>query len=263
MPSDHWLDRLHLHHPRRRLFCCAPPHHASSPPPATFAGIKAPIALAKTPSRIYLISGVLTQLVLAPEQFAFLQGFSTLRSISLCIVDAVLTSLAIAGLMSFVLMIQISATALAGIRAWLEQHIAKREAAGAERTTTVGSCEPVTVETFMFDKKDAPPKLDLAATRPGLFQRKTEDLKGFEDGSSSSPFNVRKEGSIHSTFSDLVIPQDPFRSSEDQLSQGNRRTYNPEMGGYQYEPEDNDDFFTVPVWYKGTPTRPIYGGNVN
>jgi hypothetical protein len=106
------------------------PHPSSS----AFAGIKGPIALVKTSRRIYLLSGILTQLLLGLGQFTFIQGFSTLRAISLCVVDAILTSTAVAGIVSFVLMIQISATALVGIRAWLEQHIAKKETAGVSRT---------------------------------------------------------------------------------------------------------------------------------
>lgn len=217
------------------------------PPPSTFAGIKAPIALAKTPSRMYLISGIFTQLLLALGQFAFIQGFSTLRSISLCAVDAVLTSPVIAGLMSVVLMIQISATALVGVRAWLEQHIAKREAAGTVRTTAKESDEAVTRQSFTFDKKDMPLRPDLAPSRPAFFQRKTEDLKGVEDRGISSPFNFRKEGSFSSPSGVPQAVRDSASSSD------NRRTYNPKTGGYDYVVDDNNEFFIVPLGYQGTP----------
>lgn len=190
------------------------------PSPAAFAGIKAPVALAKTPQRIYLISGILTQFVLGLGQFAFLQGFSTLRSISLCIVDAVLTSNAVAGLMSFVLMIQISATALIGIRAWLEQHIAKREAAAENVSTSRKS----SIQSFGLDRKDPPPPLTLSE-KPQLIQRKTEELRGFEDDEIGTPFNVRKEGSI-------VSPIEPATERDDRDV---RRTYNPKTGAYDYE----------------------------
>ena len=147
------------------------------PDPSTFAGVKGPIALAKTPQRIYLISGISTQLLLGLGQFTFLQGFSTLRAISLCIVDAVLTSTSVAGLVSFVLMIQISATALVGIRAWLEQHIAKKEASGIKPMTATGfgsHGRSDTIATFGFDRKDPPPALNFKSNKSKLPQRKTD-----------------------------------------------------------------------------------------
>lgn len=219
------------------------------PSPAAFAGFKAPVALAKTPQRIYLISGFLTQLVLALGQFAFIQGFATLRAISLCIVDAVLTSPAIAGVVSFVLMVQISATALVGIRAWLEQHIAKREAAGIERgigTEFNEKFRKSSIQTFGFDRKDPPPPLDLSIKRKPVSKRKTHDLKGFEDGAISTPFNVRKEGSTISPATNASLSPE----TRDQA-----RTYNPKTGGYEYDPEDNDSdtFYTFTVGLKSTP----------
>ncbi|KAH7343120.1 hypothetical protein BKA66DRAFT_543869 [Pyrenochaeta sp. MPI-SDFR-AT-0127] len=175
------------------------------PSPATFAGVKPQLALAKTPQRIYLVSGGLTQLGLALGQFAFIQGFSTIRSISLCIADAVLNAPAVAGLMGFVLMIQISATGLVGIRAWLEQHIAKKEAAGVEKLTAVESGDGLrkdSIQSFGFERKDPPPPLNLAETGPQRARRSTENLEGFEDGAISAPFNVRKEGDMLSPYED-------------------------------------------------------------
>ncbi|KAF1836476.1 hypothetical protein BDW02DRAFT_238432 [Decorospora gaudefroyi] len=211
------------------------PHPSSS----AFAGIKGPIALAKTPQRIYLISGILTQLLLGLGQFAVLQGFSTLRAISLCIVDAILTSASTAGLLSFLLMLQISATALIGIRAWLEQHVAKKEAAGVERIMTSEEREKDRVDTmgtFGFDAKDPPPARNLAVSKPRLIQRKTDELKGFEDVGISTPFNVRKEGSISSPGASPAPRQGPFLSPEERVNYQERGIYNPKTGGYTYNP---------------------------
>ena len=203
------------------------------PSPAAFAGIKGPIAVAKTPQRIYLISGISTQLLLGLGQFAFLQGFATLRAISLCVADAVLTSASVAGLVSLILMIQISATALVGIRAWLEQHIAKKEAAGITRTTTVGSSglkRSDTMATFGFDRKDPLSVSRLITTKPKLTQRKTEELKGSEDNGISTPFNFRKEGSIN----EPETQDDNFLSPEERINYQERGIYNPKTGGYTY-----------------------------
>lgn len=220
------------------------------PDPSTFAGVKGPIALAKTPQRIYLISGISTQLLLGLGQLTFLQGFSTLRAISLCIVDAVLTSTSVAGLVSFVLMIQISATALVGIRAWLEQHIAKKEASGIKPMTATGfgsHGRSDTIATFGFDRKDPPPALNFKSNKSKLPQRKTDELKGSEDNGISTPFNFRKEGSM----TEMDTREDPFLSPEERLNYQERGIYNPKTGGYTYPAQgmDNDDFYNMSATY--------------
>jgi hypothetical protein len=222
------------------------------PTPSAFSGIKGPIALAKTPQRIYLISGISTQLLLGLGQFTFLQGFSTLRAISLCVADAVLTSTSVAGLVSLVLMIQISATALVGIRAWLEQHIAKKEAAGVVRTTTINAAglkRSDTMATFGFDRKDPPSVLNFTSTKPKLIQRKTEELKGSEDNGISTPFNFRKEGSIN----EQETREDPFISPEERLNYQERGIYNPKTGGYTYPVQsmnyEDGDFYNMSTTY--------------
>ncbi|KAF1939792.1 hypothetical protein EJ02DRAFT_513567 [Clathrospora elynae] len=177
------------------------------PPSSAFAGIKGPIALGKTPQRIYLISGILIQLSLGLGQIVFLQGFATLRAISLCVVDAVLSSTVVAGVMSVVLVIQISATAFVGIRVWLEQHIAKNLATGISSLVIAEGgggdhARPDTMQTFGFETKDTPPPPppppapDRTNITPQLTFRKTEELQGFEDVAISTPFNVRKDGSL-------------------------------------------------------------------
>jgi hypothetical protein len=220
------------------------------PTSSAFAGLKGPIALAKTPQRIYLISGVSTQLLLGLGQLAFLQGFSTLRAISLCVADAVLTSTIVAGLVSFALMIQISATALVGIRAWLEQYIAKKEAAGVKPTTTSslgGVKRSDTMATFGFDRKDPPSVLNLTSTKPKLTQRKTEELRGSEDDGISTPFNFKKEGSI----SEPDTREDAFLSPEERLNYQERGIYNPKTGGYTYPVQsmNNDDYYNRSATY--------------
>ena len=60
--------------------------------PRAFVGLKGPIELAKSPQRIYFFSGLSMQLLLILGQIAFVQGFTTLRAVSLCVVDAFFTS---------------------------------------------------------------------------------------------------------------------------------------------------------------------------
>ncbi|KAF2623265.1 hypothetical protein BU25DRAFT_462164 [Macroventuria anomochaeta] len=236
------------------------------PAPATFAGIKAPFALFKSPDqRIYIISGILIQLVFALGQLTFINGFSTLRSISLCVVDAVLTSNSVAGLMGLLLMVQITAAGMIGIRTWLEQHIAKREKAGVQRMTIVEAGAKIrkdSIATFGFDgtRSNAPPPLDLE--RPPLVQRNTEELKGFADEKISTPFNVHKEGTADSTdFNNprqigrqpsAGLRENPFLSPAEQRDL-DERVY-PKTVDYQYKYksaiDDNTDYYNVPVGYQ-------------
>lgn len=228
------------------------------PVSAYFAGVKAPFALFKSPDqRIYIISGILIQIVFALGQLTFINGFSALRSISLCIVDAVLTSNSVAGLMGLLLMVQITATGMVGIRTWLEQHIAKREKAGVQRTTIVEAGEKMrkdSIATFGFGgtRSNAPPPLNL--------QRNTEELKGFADEKISTPFNVRKEGATESTDFDNPrsltlqpssdLRDNPFLSPAEQRDL-DERVY-PKTAEYQYTSaiDDNTDYYNVSVGYQ-------------
>ncbi|KAI1539769.1 hypothetical protein PtrSN002B_008844 [Pyrenophora tritici-repentis] len=201
------------------------------PPPSSFSGYKGPLALAKTPQRIYLISGISTQLLLTLGQLVVLQGFSTLRSVSLCVIDAFFDSIAATTVVSIILMVQISATAIVGFRAWLEQHIAKSEAAGEKRSSFSSLRQHKrsdTMATFGFDRKEPPPKLDLTASRPRLPTWEANALKGEEQIGISTPFNILKDGSIHERDSRAS----PFISAEEQQHYHERGIYTPKTGGY-------------------------------
>lgn len=243
------------------------------PLPAAFSGIKAPIALFKSPEqKTYLISGILVQLSFALGQIAFMNGFSTLRSISLCVVDAVLTSNSVAGLMGLLLMVQITAAGMVGIRTWLEQHIAKRERAGVQRTTVIEAGQGVrkdSIATFGFGNTRSNIPAPLNLSRPSLSQRNTEELAGFADEKISTPYNVRKEGVSTEDYepSPPTRPQlsrqpseglreNPFLSPDKQRDLA-ERVY-PQTADYQYTYksaiDDNADYYSVPVGYN--PRRP-------
>lgn len=237
------------------------------PAPATFSGIKAPFALFKSPDqRIYLVSGILIQLVFALGQITFINGFSTLRSISFCVIDAILTLNSVAGLMGLLLMVQITAVGMVGIRTWLEQHIAKLEKAGVRRMTKVEVGTKLRKDsdaTFGFGgtrRSNAPPPLDVY--RPSLVQRNTEELKGIADEKISTPFNVRKDGITDSTAFErprqiirqpsTSLRENPFLSPTEQQDL-DERVY-PKTAEYQYEYtsaiDDNIDYYSVPVGYQ-------------
>lgn len=122
--------------------------------------------------------------------------------------------------MSIALMIQISAVALTVFRMWLEQHIARRESIYPSTTDGGEKARQSSIQTFGFDRKTPPPPLNLksAAKKPAVTQNETNELQGFADVAISTPYNVRKEGSI-------ISPVSPVS-----------RTYNPKIGGYDQSP---------------------------
>jgi len=159
--------------------------------------------------------------------------------------------------MGLLLMVQITATGMVGIRTWLEQHIAKREKAGVQRTTIIEAGEKMrkdSIATFGFGgaRSNAPPPLNL--------QRNTDELKGFADEKISTPFNVRKEGATEST--DFNNPrsltrqpssglrENPFLSPAEQRDL-DERVY-PKTAEYQYTSaiDDNTDYYNVSVGYQ-------------
>ncbi|ENI01923.1 hypothetical protein COCC4DRAFT_52618 [Bipolaris maydis ATCC 48331] len=224
------------------------------PSPSAFVGLKGPVGLAKSPQRIYFLSSLTIQLSLILGQFAFLQGFKTLRTISLCIVDAFFSSDSSAGVVSILLVVQMSATALVGIRGWIEQHIAKNLSEGISPRTEssiFNTGRHDTMATFGFDKKDAPAAYNQAVRRRSNFSGKTEDLKGFEDSGIGAPFNFRKEGSIGEQGGVENKERDavgPFFSPEERDNYQERGIYNPKTGGYiqqqqQQQAMTNGDYY--------------------
>ncbi|XP_014554401.1 hypothetical protein COCVIDRAFT_39714 [Bipolaris victoriae FI3] len=222
------------------------------PSPSAFVGLKGPIELLKSPQRIYFLSGFSIELILILGQFAFLQGFTTLRTISLCIVDAFFSSDSSAGIVSILLVVQVSATALVGIRGWVEQHIAKNVSAGNSPRTESSIFNPGrhdTMATFGFDKKDAPAAFNQAVRRRSNFSGRTEDLKGSEDSGIGEPFNFRKEGSIGEQGGVQVKDRDAvghFLSPEERDNYQERGIYNPKTGGYMQQQQQaitNGDYY--------------------
>jgi hypothetical protein len=227
------------------------------PPIAYFAGVKAPFSLFKTEKRVFILSGFLTQLLLSLGQILVVNGFVTLRSISLCVVDAVLSSDVVFALAGVLLMAQLGTTGMTAVRAWLEQHIAKRQAAGAENAVILEKGEKNSVVTSTIERKP------ISNSGPA-----TANLKGFADSKIGAPFNFRKEDA-ESDFSPPYARNfsnepngNPFLSPQEQRDNENNRAYNPRKTGYestytsaiddivsQYDERDN---------YKGRPSSELY-----
>jgi hypothetical protein len=222
------------------------------PPAAAFVGVTAPFALFNTEKRVYLVSGILTQLLLSLGQILVTNGFSELRSISLCLVDAVLTSEITFGIAGVFLMIQIGAGGAIFVRAWLEQHIAKRESAGVQSMANVekGETSKGSIETSAYPVQTSSFDRD---SKTGFLNNLPSKFK------ISSPFNVKKEGpdtNLRSPVRARAVPDDdgknPFASPADPEA---RRTYNPKTGGYEYQfssaIDDNDYMYDIPGGRKG------------
>jgi hypothetical protein len=216
---------------------------APLPPPMVYAGIKGAIAGFKGESKIYVISALFHNLLLQFGMISWIQGFSILRSISLCIVDAILTAPTVVGLVSFLLFLQVGATSLVGLRIWFEQRIAKKEKLMAEGgVVEKGSGgNPIlqrsdTMKTFGFNEREASPE------RSESRMRNTTELKGREDSKIGWPSKVRKFGEEDTMPARSTSPSDsnPFDDPNEtdtkrQTINGRNVHYNEKLGGYETE----------------------------
>ena len=164
-------------------------------------------------------------------------------------------------------MIQIFAAGIVALRVWLEQHIAKREKAGAQRITFVEAGKNTrrgSIATFGFGplRSNAPAPLDLDF-KGSAFE--TRAITGSGAEKISTPFNVRKAGADGATglsFPRQVNRQPSTESAElrdnpflspDQQRDLDKRVY-PQTADYQYNytsaVDDNDDYYDVPGGYQ-------------
>jgi hypothetical protein len=247
------------------------------PSPAYFVGVKASFALFKTDKRVFIISGILTQLLLALGQILAMSGFGTLRSISLCVVDAVLSSDTVFGMTGALLMAQLGTTGLVAFRSWLEQHIAKRKAAGIDNVVVIEKGETTfknPVSIFTTERKRKPAFLHTKNSSLSTSRPVTEELIGSADSKIGVPFNVRKEGAesdfspSHARGISNESTRNPFLSPQEQKDRDNNRAYNPKTGGYEYQYtsaiDDNDFLYDEPGGFKarseseGRPSSELY-----
>lgn len=182
---------------------------------------------------------------------AWIQGFSLLRSISLCLVDAILTAPIVVGVVSFILFLQVGAMSLVGLRIWFEGRIGKKmqlKEAIKGRVLELGSEKDLnrsdTMRTFGFNDanntNNASPE-----SRSESRERNTRELLGREDSKIGWPSNVRKFGE-EDTLPVRAVPDDndnpfvdPNEMNERRTPSGRRLTYNEKLGGY--EPEGSRD----------------------
>lgn len=184
------------------------------PPPSAFL-FKNQLSTLKAPYKIHIVANTLIQQALGFGMISWIQGFSDLRAISLCIVDAALTAPVVVGILNVVLFAQIGATGLLLARFVLERRIALNsgsDVSSSEKTAKRSD----TMRTFGFDSASP-------LTRPPLLERRTADLLGQEDSQIGQPFDTKKLGSqevdVHPGKL-VVMSPDPF-ADPGQQQQGN------------------------------------------
>lgn len=219
------------------------------PPPSAFLGFKQIPSLFKGPQKVHFISAILLQMLLQFGTIAWATGFSELRSISLCIVDAILTAPAVVGGVTAVLFLQIGSMSIVGLRGWLEQRIAKKE---KEASEGIGAVEfrtdlkkSDTMKTFGFGSD--PSKADNETQRPELRARNTGQLMGREDSTIGLPTNVRKIGDEEEMSAGVkYVADNPFVDPKEKFQlqnqlQNQKRTYNEKLGGYETDEENKNN----------------------
>jgi hypothetical protein len=201
-----------------------------SPVPTT---VKASIAVFKSPAKMYAWSALFVTLVLQFSAIAWIEGFSLLRSISLCVVDAILTSTILAGILMGVLFTQIGAMSVVALRMWIERRIStvnpngNTDANFVEKSGKKGK-KTDTIATFGFDTRTPLPSstptqsLSMAA-RPAMQTRNTKELLGREDSDIGRPFHVKKFGD------EEALERDPFADPRTMTSP---KVYDEKLGGF-------------------------------
>lgn len=214
-------------------------------PSSAFLGIKQIPKLFKGPEKVHFVSAIFVQILLQLGTVSWVTGFSELRAISLCIVDAILTAPTIVGGLTGILFLQIGAMSIVGLRGWLEQRIAKKEKEASEGGLGAIKLEANkkegkksdTMKTFGFDAHPGTEiHINEIPQRPELRERNTSQLLGREDSKIGFPTNFRRigegDGSTEVDYPDrnLFIDPTPYDSQ-------NQRTYNHKIGGYETSPD--------------------------
>lgn len=218
----------------------------------------------KGPHKIHVIANTLVQQVLAFGMIAFMQGWSDLRSMSLCIVDAFLTAPTLVGLLNILLMVQIGTNGLLLARFLLERRIVKYgggehgkvELAGGDDQFN-GRKRSDTMKTFGFDPKPDSPTLE----------RRTADLLGRQDSQIGYPTGARKLGEqdAHPGARVISVASNPFVASQSQrggyeddrspVANYRRPSSEIDPDRYQNYPRPRNESFSRPLKTPKTPTE--------
>ncbi|KAF2472801.1 uncharacterized protein BDR25DRAFT_366007 [Lindgomyces ingoldianus] len=216
------------------------------PLPSSSFAFKSLLMTLKSPARIHVIPTILVQFLLQFSTLAWILGFSELRSISLCVVDAILTAPVVVGAAMALLFAQVGAMSLVGLRVWFEQRIARSPSPSPSPSTVLesrsgsgnvsamdGSIKrSSTFQTFAYRSSGA------AATRPQHLTRNTEELSGREDSKIGWPSNVRKFGDA---TPDERSMSDPFHDPVQNPFSPTRRVYDEKLGFEREIPVDERD----------------------
>jgi hypothetical protein len=204
----------------------------STPQPSStaFLGVKQVPVLLRGPQKVHVYSGILVQLTLGLGMLSWIEGWGDLRSISLCVVDAVLTSNMMVKVTNLLFFLQISAMAIFGLRHYLEVRIAKmeiKEGGGVVNyANEKGAAVRVlartdTIKTFGFDTPSPP--------LPTEGFSKTTELKGSDEYQNGWPSGAREFGG-----DDKIVPQGPLTKpfKNYSLFPFDPRSYNPKLSAF-------------------------------
>lgn len=209
------------------------------PPPSTFL-FKNQIAAMKGPHKIHVIANMLVQQTLFFGMISWAEGFRELRSISVCVIDALLTAPMLVALLNVVLIMQIGATGLLFARFILERRLALSGSGTvtySEKGIKRNRKRTDTIKTFGFDSTPMP------IERPNLVERRTADLLGREDSQIGLPTNAHKFGETdpHPGNRIASMSSNPFNDPGEQIV--SPRVYNAKLGGFE---DDRGPAFLMP-----------------
>lgn len=184
----------------------------------------------KSPAKIHLIATFFITLLTSISSVAWVLGFTELRSISLCIVDATLTAPLVVGFVSIVVFVQTTAIGFVSIRIWLEQRVARSPSplSKADLNPETGLMRNEAISTagsrrYTSTRSNDPPRLT----------RGTQELTGREDSKIGWPSNSQRVGD--ETESDLGRrTSNPFKDAREVSPISTTRLYDEKV-----EPERN------------------------
>lgn len=185
--------------------------NTSIPLPSTAFSLRSVPKTFKSPLKIYLIPTILITLVTQLSSLTWVLGFTELRSISLCIVDAILTAPLTVAFVVAVLFLQVGAISLVGLRWWLERRLAHSSSSMAEsKDNPEAGLKRASIRTFGFER----------SSRSVSIHRDTQQLTGREDSKIGWPSNVRRVGDEAEEDRERRM-SDPFQDPENPFNPTN------------------------------------------
>ncbi|KAF2187913.1 hypothetical protein K469DRAFT_748752 [Zopfia rhizophila CBS 207.26] len=198
----------------------------------------------KQPEKVHIISAIVINILVQLSLLCWTLGFNDLRSISLCLVDAILTAPVVIGAVMAILFLQVGSVSIVGLRHWFEMRVARNESKSSSSAANMekggGLMRSDTVKTLGFNEREVTPP-----------PRATKDLEGREDSMIGWPSNVKKFGEEITDSPPRATPQtepdDPFTDAhisnpEQRDSYGARMPRNSLAAGGMYERDITNEY---------------------